>query len=76
MTFKPYSVLLVTSHFAMRRRVGLCVLAHKILCQQKEWDRGRWVEASAGCCAHGGARLDCKRAMVGTGWTSGIARIG
>ena len=34
-TFKPYSVLLVTSHFTMRRRDGLCVLARKILCQQK-----------------------------------------
>ena len=32
---------------------SLCTLCAQVLCQQKGWDRGRWVGSPKGCCAHG-----------------------
>ena len=37
-------------HFWLHRTAH-CAL---VLCQQKGWDRGRWVGSPTGCCAHGG----------------------
>ena len=42
----------------------------QVLCQQKGWDRGRWVGHLQGDMHMAVARLGYKRTMVGTGWAN------